>query len=90
MQYGSPHKIEIEWTEMRNSDNYHATLDSKSSIKNTNQSTNNKPSKRVIKQLLNNLRLPYSSLEKILKLAAEHIPTLNLTDSYVTILLQQR
>ena len=90
IQYGSLHKIEIERTEKSNSDKNQTPFNRKSSAENTNQSTDNKPSKRVIKQLLNNLRLPHSSLEKILKLASVHIPTLNLTESYVMILLQQR
>lgn len=90
LQYGARNKAEIEWIEKSDSDIIHTKVNTKYIAENPNQSDNNKPSKRVIKQLLNNLRLQHSSLDKLLKLAAEHIPALNLTDSYITILLQQR
>ena len=42
------------------------------------------PSKRMVDYLLNNIRLSASSLEKFLRISAEHIPALNLTEEYIT------
>ena len=48
------------------------------------------PSKRMIHYLLNNIRLSASCLEKFLTISAEHIPSLNLTEDYITLYVNQR
>ena len=49
-----------------------------------------KPSRRMINYLVNNVRLSCATLETFLKLAAEHITTLNITAIDVKMCLDQR
>merc|ERR1719479_97094 len=49
-----------------------------------------KPSRRMINYLVNNVRLSYATLETFLKLAAEHITSLNVSSIDVKICLDQR
>ena len=49
-----------------------------------------KPSRRMINYLVNNVRLSCATLEIFLKLAAEHITTLNITAIDVKMCLDQR
>ena len=61
-----------------------------SESKKTKKKKRAKPSRRMINYLVNNVRLSFATLESFLKLAAEHITTLNITAIDVKMCLDQR
>ena len=61
-----------------------------SESKKTKNKKRTKPSRRMINYLVNNVRLSYATLETFLKLAAEHITSLNVSSIDVKICLDQR
>ena len=61
-----------------------------SESKKTKNKKRTKPSRRMINFLVNNVRLSYATLETFLKLAAEHITSLNVTSIDVKMCLDQR
>ena len=61
-----------------------------SESKKTKKKKRTKPSRRMINYLVNNVRLSFATLETFLKLAAEHITTLNITAIDVKMCLDQR
>ena len=61
-----------------------------SESKKTKNKKRTKPSRRMINYLVNNVRLSYATLETFLKLAAEHITSLNVTAIDVKMCLDQR
>ena len=61
-----------------------------SESKKTKNKKRTKPSRRMINYLVNNVRLSCATLEIFLKLAAEHITTLNITAIDVKMCLDQR
>lgn len=48
------------------------------------------PSKRMLNNLLNNIRISVKCLEKFLRISAEHIPTLDLSEEHILLQLKQR
>ena len=48
------------------------------------------PSKQLIHYLLNNIRLPVPCLEKFLRISAEHIPALNLSEDEINSCISER
>ena len=48
------------------------------------------PSKRMLNNLLNNIRISVKCLEKFLRISAEHIPTLDLSEEHILLQLEQR
>ena len=83
-----PHNENIIENLLLEESNTHNEHNSES--KKTKQKKRAKPSRRMINYLVNNVRLSCATLQTFLKLAAEHITTLNITAIDVKMCLDQR
>ena len=88
LNHMSEHQVErdfnnsIHYTEMQKERHFYKEF--KESIKLI------KPSKRMLNNLLNNIRISVKCLEKFLRISAEHIPTLDLSEEHILLQLEQR